>query len=92
MNKILVFLLAGLVALAGCHHGPRKPKPSAAVATGVEQEFMQRWVDQRAHDYLAQNKFATEADARAQATKDFYEQYPYTALAGKAGAGAPDVK
>lgn len=92
MNKILIPLLAGAVALAGCHHGPRKPKPSSAVAAGVEQDFMQRWTDQRVHDYLAQGKFTSEAEARAQATRDFYQQFPYTTIAQKAGAGAPDVQ
>lgn len=92
MKKICILLLAGIVALAGCHHGPRKPKPNPAVATGVEQDFMQRWTDQRVHDYLAQGKFTNEAAARAQATQDFYQQFPYTTLAQKAGQGAPDVK
>jgi len=92
MKNLLLLLLTGLVVLTGCHHGPRKPKPSPAVATGVEQEFMQRWVDQRVHDYLAQGKFTSDAEARAQATQDFYQQYPYTILAQKAGMGAPDEK
>jgi hypothetical protein len=91
MKKILVSLLAGAITLSGCHRS-HKPKPNPAVATEVEQEFMQRWVDQRAHDYVAQGKFATDSDARAQATKDFYQQYPYTTLADKAGAGAPAPK
>ena len=85
MKKILISLLAGIVALSGCHR-PHKPKPNPAVATEVEQEFMGRWVDQRTHDYITQGKFATDADARAQATKDFYQQYPDTTLAQKAGA------
>jgi hypothetical protein len=92
MKKILISLLAGAIALSGCHHRPHKPKPNPAVATEVEQEFMDRWVDQREHDYLAQGKFTTEADARAQATTDFYQQYPYTTLAQKAGMGAPEPK
>jgi len=92
MNKFLLFLLAGAVGLAGCHHTPRKPKPTSAVATGVEQEFMQRWVDQRAHDYVMQGKFSTDAEAHTQATQDFYQQFPYTTLAQKAGMGAPDLK
>lgn len=92
MNKFFVLLLAGAVGLAGCHHGPRRPKPTSAVAAGAEQDFMQRWVDQRAHDYVMQGKFASDADARAQATQDFYQQYPYTTLAQKAGMGAPDIK
>lgn len=91
MKKIIISLLAGALTLSGCHRS-HKPKPNPAVATEVEQEFMQRWVDQRAHDYVAQGKFATDSDARAQATKDFYQQYPYTTLAGKAGAGAPAPK
>ena len=92
MKKTLLLLLTGLATLTACHHGPRKPKPSPAVATGVEQEFMQRWIDQRAHDYLAQGKFTTDAEARAQATQDFYRQYPYTTVAQKAGMGAPGAK
>jgi hypothetical protein len=91
MKKILISLLAVSIALSGCHHS-HKPKPNPAVATEVEQEFMQRWVDQRAHDYVAQGKFTTDADARAQATRDFYQQYPYTTLADKAGMGAPAPK
>jgi len=84
MKKILISLLAGALALTGCHHSHR-PKPNPAVATEVEQEFMQRWVDQRVHDYITQGKFTTDAAARAQATTDFYQQYPYTTLAEKAG-------
>jgi PBP1b-binding outer membrane lipoprotein LpoB len=91
MKKTLISLLAGAIALSGCHSS-HKPKPNPAVATEVEQEFMQRWVDQRVHDYLAQGKFNTDAAARAQATNDFYQQYPYTTLAQKAGAGAPEPK
>lgn len=92
MKKILIPLLAGAVTLSGCHHGSHKPKPDPAVATGVEREFMQRWVDQRVHDYLAQGKFTVEAEAREQAVQDFYQQYPYTTLAQKAGHGAPEPK
>ncbi|HXA14095.1 MAG TPA: hypothetical protein VNW23_03125 [Opitutaceae bacterium] len=91
MKKILISLLAGAVVLSGCHHS-HKPKPNPAVATEVEQEFMQRWVDQRTRDYITQGKFATDADARQQAVQDFYQQYPYTTLAEKAGAGAPQPK
>jgi hypothetical protein len=91
MKKILFSLLAGAIALTGCHRS-HKPKPNPAVATEVEQEFMQRWVDQRTHDYITQGKFTTDTQARAQATKDFYQQYPYTTLAEKAGAGAPVPK
>jgi hypothetical protein len=91
MKKVLIPLLAGAVALSGCH-GSHKPKPSPYVATDVEQEFMQRWVDQRVHDYLAQGKYPTDAAARAQATQDFYQQYPYTTVAQKAGMGAPGTK
>ena len=84
MKKILISLLAGALALSGCHRS-HKPKPNPAVATEVEQEFMGRWVDQRVHDYLIQGKFTTDAQARAQATTDFYQQYPDTTLAEKAG-------
>jgi hypothetical protein len=92
MKKIPIYLLGAAVALSGCHHRPHKPKPSPAVATEVEKEFMQRWVDQRVHDYLTQGTFANDAAARAQATQDFYKQYPYTTLAQKAGMGAPEPK
>ena len=91
MKKILISLLAAAIALSGCHRS-HKPKPNPAVATEVEQEFMQRWVDQRTHDYIAQGKFTIEAQARAQATTDFYQQYPYTTLAEKAGVSAPAPK
>jgi hypothetical protein len=91
MKKILIPLLAGAIVLGGCHRS-HKPKPNPAVATEVEQDFMLRWVDQRTHDYLAQAKFTTDAEARAQATADFYRQYPYTTLAQKAGMGAPEAK
>ena len=91
MKKILISLLAGAIALTGCHRS-HKPKPNPAVATEVELEFMQRWVDQRTHDYITHGKYTTEAEARAQATTDFYQQYPDTTLAEKAGAGAPASK
>lgn len=92
MKKILIPLLGAAVAFSGCHHHSNKVKPSPTVATDAEREFMQRWVDQRVHDYLTQGKFANEDDARAQATKDFYREYPYTTLAQKAGMGAPEPK
>jgi outer membrane biogenesis lipoprotein LolB len=91
MKKILISLLAGTIALTGCHRS-HKPKPNPAVATEVELEFMQRWVDQRAHDYITHGKFATKAEANAQATADFYQQYPDTTLAEKAGVAAPGLK
>jgi hypothetical protein len=90
MKKILLPILCAVIGLNGCHS--HKPKPNPAVATEVEEEFKQRWVDQRVRDYLAQGKFKTDADARQQATTDFYLEYPYSTLAQKAGMGASEPR
>jgi D-tyrosyl-tRNA(Tyr) deacylase len=83
MKRSLIFLsLLPLACLAGCKHGPSKPKENPAVATEIEESFKQRWVEKRAGELMA---LGLRPDlARQQAIDEFRVRYGYThAATGK---------
>ena len=82
MKRWLPFLLVpSLALLAGCKHGPKKPKENPAVASEIEEGFKQRWVEKRAAELMA---LGQRPDlARQQAIDEFRERFGYTHAAGK---------
>jgi hypothetical protein len=82
-----IALAAALLAACGCHmfsskKNPAAPKESKTVAADVEKEFMQRWIDKRTADLVAQGK--DQPVARAQAVAEFKVTFAYTASAASA--------
>ncbi len=83
MNRPFASLLIVTLAFCGCFHSKKtaKPKESPAIATEMEQDFMQRYVEKRTAELVAQG--ATPMDAHAQAIADFKARYGYTNAARK---------
>ncbi len=81
-RSLILPLLLPLALLAGCKHGPSKPKENPAVASEIEESFKQRWVEKRAADLVA---LGLRPDlARQQAIDEFGVRYGYThAATGK---------
>ena len=79
LKSLLLFCLAAVVAAAGsgCNllRKSKKPKENPAIASEVEGEFRQRWVDHRAAELVAKGTDALTA--RSQADTEFRERYPY---------------
>ena len=77
MKRSLIFpLILTLALLAGCKHGPSKPKDNPAVATEIEEAFKQRWVEKRSGELMA---LGLRPDlARQQAIDEFRVRYGYT--------------
>jgi hypothetical protein len=79
MKHLFLACLAGLVLLAspGCHwfRKSKKPKENPAIASEVETDFRNRWMDRRVAELTAAGTDA--AAARAQAAREFHERYPY---------------
>ena len=74
-------LAAALLANSGCHifskkKNPVAPKESKNLATDVEKDFMQRWIDKRAGDLEA--KGMTPENAHLQAVTDYKTSFGYT--------------
>ena len=61
---------------ARCHS---KPKASSHLATDVEVEFKQRWVDKRVNELVGQGM--SPNSARAQAEGEFRDKYSVTNVA-----------
>lgn len=82
MKRSLLFLLIlPLALLAGCKHGPKKPKENPAFASEIEEGFKQRWVEKRAGELMA---LGLRPDlARQQAIDEFRDRFGYTHAAGK---------
>lgn len=57
------------------------PKESTALAAETDQILMQRWVDKRSAELVAQGQSADAA--KAQAMTEFRERYGYTNAAKK---------
>jgi len=91
MKRLSRFVLASIaVALfAACSHIPfiskkrdeedSKPKASSHLATDVEVEFKQRWVDKRVNELVGQGM--SPNSARAQAEGEFRDKYSVTNVA-----------
>jgi len=79
MKKLsLLTCLAALVLFSsGCNlfRKSKKPKDNPAIATEVEADFRQRWVDHRVAQLMEQG--ADALTARSQADTEFRQQYPY---------------
>jgi hypothetical protein len=87
MKRLVPIALTVLVATTGCHmfsskKNPAAPKESKTVAADVEKEFMQRWIEKRTTDLVAQGK--SQQDAHSQAVAEFKVNYSYTAAAASA--------
>lgn len=84
-NRTLVIALsASSLFLTGCSvfsKGPKKPKESKAIASQVEEEFKQRWIEKRAAELMTRG--VAPDIARGQAIEEFRLNYSYTTAAGK---------
>jgi hypothetical protein len=82
MKRLLPFLLLLPVALAaGCSHKTKKPKENPALASEVEDNFKQRWVEKRANELMG---LGLRPDlARQQALEEYRVRYQYTHSADK---------
>ena len=86
MKRPLLFLLLPFLAfLAGSSHAktdkPKKPKENPAIASQVEEEFKQRWIEKRGAELMA---LGLRPDlARQQAIDEFNDRYGFTHAAGK---------
>jgi hypothetical protein len=82
MKRLVPLLLATVIlANSGCHLFSKKkktdvPKQGPAVATDVEKDFMQRWIDKRTADLVQQG--VAPAAAKAQAAAEFKANYNFT--------------
>jgi hypothetical protein len=80
---ILCLLSAAILSSTGCNlfRKNKKPKENPAIASEVEGEFRQRWVERRAAELVGQGTDAL--NARNQAEKEFQERYPVLKSTGK---------
>ena len=77
-SSLSIILLTLLVAFStGCNifRKNKKPKENPNIASQVEAEFRERWVDRRVEELGATG--VDTATARAQALNEFQERYPY---------------
>ena len=84
MKRCLLFVLAlSSLCLAGClgSKKDKKPKPSSAIASEVEENFKQRWIEKRGADLMTRG--VSPDIARAQAIEEFKLNYGYTNAAHK---------
>jgi hypothetical protein len=85
LKLLLLFCQATLVLSlsAGCSfsHKNKKPKENPAIASEVEAEFRQRWLDRRVTELVGKGTDASTAKAQAEA--EFHERYPYVKDAPK---------
>lgn len=79
LKSLLLFCTAAVLVICGggCNlfKKSKKPKENPAIASEVEGEFRQRWVDRRVAELVA--KGTDGAAARTQAEAEFGERYPY---------------
>ena len=80
-RSLLFLLLLPLALLAGCKHGPKKPKDNPAIATEVEEGFKQRFVEKRSAELVAKGMRVDLA--RQQAIDEYRDRYGYTHAADK---------
>lgn len=74
---VLCALAVAAFSATGCNlfRKNKKPKENPAIASEVEADFRQRWVDHRAAELVATGESATAA--RTQAESDFRIKYPF---------------
>lgn len=79
LKPLLLVCSATLIAssVTGCNlfRKNKKPKENPAIASEVEGEFRQRWVDRRVTELVSAGTDALTA--RNQAETEFRERYPY---------------
>lgn len=79
LKSSLILCVTALTAVSatGCNifKKNKKPKENAAIASEVEADFRQRWVDHRVSELVTSGSDATTA--RVQAEADFRAKYPY---------------
>jgi 1,2-phenylacetyl-CoA epoxidase catalytic subunit len=85
MKRLYLICLAVLCTLApaGCLFSKKNPQPkeNPAIASEVEANFKQRWVNKRTAELKAAGMPA--AAAQAQAEDEFNARYSYTSAAKK---------
>lgn len=76
-KRILIIGLAATVAFSfGACRSSKKPKETNAIASEMEANFKQRWIDKRVAE-LTQSGKAPEV-AKAQAEKEFAERFDFS--------------
>jgi len=79
MKHLFLACLAAFVLLSspGCHwfRKSNKPKENPAIASEVETDFRNRWIDRRIAEITAGGTDAVTA--RTQAEREFQQRYPY---------------
>jgi hypothetical protein len=80
-------LAAALFAGSGCHifstkRNPVAPKESKTLATDVEKDFMQRWIEKRSSELVAKG-MGPDA-AHEQAVAEYKTTYSYTRTVNQA--------
>lgn len=82
-RPLLVTLVLASVLGAGCSLLKKSstPKESSALAAETDQILLQRWVDKRSAELIAQGQ--TNDAAKTQAMAEFRERYGYTNTAKK---------
>lgn len=83
-RTLVIALSVVALCLSGCSYfskGPKKPKESKAIASQVEEEFKQRWIEKRAAELMTRG--VSPDIARGQAIEEFRLNYSYTTAAGK---------
>ncbi len=80
-RALLFVLVLTSVCLTGCISWKKggKPKENKAVATEVEENFRQRWIENRAAELM--NRGVSPHLARTQAIEEFRLNYSYTRAA-----------
>jgi hypothetical protein len=80
---LICLILTGAVAFTGCLFSRKNapPKENPAIASEVEANFKQRWMDKRTVELKATGM--TAAAAQAQAEEEFSVRYSYTSAAKK---------
>ena len=85
MKRVLLCsLVLTAVCLTGClgfGSKNKKPKESKAIASQVDEEFKQRWIEKRAGELMTRG--VSPDIARGQAIEEFRLNYGYTSAAGK---------
>jgi hypothetical protein len=80
MRGFLGLLLCLPFLVVGC---ARKPKPSPAIATEVEEAFKQRWIAKRMSELQASGAASDAREARRLAAEEFRKAFEYTSAAQK---------
>lgn len=76
-QRILIIGLAAALAFSlGACRSSKKPKETNAIASEMEANFKQRWLEKRVGELTQSGKTADVA--RAQAEKEFAERYDFT--------------